>query len=85
MNADEYLKSDAYIQQIILEELLGMVNYPFHVVKLETIRRNPVLHRYSDEQIFRAISKLIDQGLFNLCQRNPSSKQLRNGYIIRRA
>ena len=84
MNADEYLRSDAYIQQTIKEELLGMVKTHCQVIELETIRRNPAFHRYSDEQILNVIYELVDRDLFDLCEHNPAAKQLRNGYIIRR-
>ena len=84
MNTDEYQQSGADIHQTIMAELLRMVNYPFKIIELETIRKNPAFNRYSDDQIFRVISKLVDQRLFDLCQHPPSSKQLRNGYIIRR-
>ena len=84
MNADEYLRSDAYIQQTIMDELLGMVKTHCQVIELETIRRNPAFHRYSDDQILRAIYELVDRDLFDLRQHNPALERLRNGYIIRR-
>ena len=59
-----------------------MTTMPGKKVRLEQIRANPDLSRYSNAQIYSCINQLVDDGWCDFSCMVPLI-QLRNGYIYR--
>ena len=85
MDSFEFSDLTEQDKQRISLNIRVMTAMPGKVVRLEQIRADPNLSRYSDAQIDACIRLLVDDGWRDLCCSNPETHQLKNGYIYRRA
>ena len=85
MDSFKYLDLTERDTHLISLHIRLMTVMPGKMVRLEQIRANLNLPRYSDAQIFSCIALLVDEGWCDLSCSVRHSNQLKNGYICRRA
>ena len=84
MDSFEFSDLTEQDKQRISLNIRVMTAMPGKVVRLEQIRADPNLTRYSDAQIYACIGLLVDEGWCDLSCSNPEVPELKNGYIYRR-
>ena len=82
MNTGKSLNLTEHDRQRISLIIRVMTTMPGKKVRLEQIRANPDLSRYSNAQIYSCINQLVDDGWCDFSCMVPLI-QLRNGYIYR--